>query len=94
MIPRESEALARRLIERTSLNFRAKRCLFTARIHTVDDLAKRSVYDLRKINTLGVVTIREIERVLAEFGLQLRYEMPPPKRKRGRPRKYPAKEMV
>ena len=89
MIPRESEALAKRYIERTNLNFRAKRCLYVARIHTVDDLAKRSMYDLLKIRTLGKTTIREIERVLAEFGLQLRYVEPPPKRKRGRPRKYP-----
>jgi DNA-directed RNA polymerase subunit alpha len=58
-------------IQELELSVRASNCLDSAKIETVNQLARMTDADLLKIRSLGKTSLREIKRKLADIGLSL-----------------------
>jgi len=50
---------------------RARRCLFKANVNTIRELIAKTPDDLLAYKNFGRVSLREIERVLADLNLKL-----------------------
>jgi hypothetical protein len=58
-------------IQELGLSIRASHCLESVKTETVGQLVKMTEADLLKIHNLGVTTLREIKKKLADIGLSL-----------------------
>ncbi|MCD6378535.1 MAG: DNA-directed RNA polymerase subunit alpha [Planctomycetes bacterium] len=60
------------------LSVRATNCLESAKIDTVRKLVSKTEADLLKVRSFGKTSLREVKRKLADMGLSLGMEVPPP----------------
>lgn len=66
-----SDAILNQLVNDLPLNSRAKNVLIGHGINTVRDLIQYSFMDLAHFNSLGQITLHEIENYLEKVGLRL-----------------------
>ena len=75
MVVKEEEPRDRVLdmtIEELDLSVRSYNCLKRAGINTVGELIQRNAEDMMKVRNLGKKSLEEVDKKLAELGLQLR----------------------
>ena len=61
-------------VEDLDLSVRSYNCLKRANIHTVDDLTRRTEYDMLKVRNLGKKSLEEVVKKLEDLGLGLKMQ--------------------
>jgi len=65
-------------LDAVQMSSRAKNCMFSAGVHTIERLAELTPVDVLKIRMAGQHTLDEVRRVLRQYGMQLMHDQPHP----------------